>query len=332
MADNIKIDWLFGAAEKWSQQALQQRMPHALLISGLPGVGKRAFAAWVAGQRYGWLSPDEMPQTPFTLREHPDLYWLAPPSDKTSIGIEQVRELAAELALTSYAGGGKMAVIEPADTMTHSAANGLLKTLEEPSGDTLLILLVDRNGGLPATIVSRCQRLDVHTPNRELALQWLRKTDQNENWAEHLSLVGGAPIAALGARERLQEARSMADELAALAAGKGSPIDVAARWSKLDTTFVLDWLARTVQSVIRRRLAVSEESPLRSLPDNVLTRMDRRDLFCYLDTIGALRRQPAGSFNPQLAFESLLIDWSSGLRNHRAHLGSGERLPDMADG
>ena len=222
-------------------------MPHALLVSGLPGVGKRAFAAWVAGQRYGWLSPNDLPQTPFALREHPDLHWVCPPSDKNSIGIEQVRDLAAELALTSHAGGGKMAVIEPADSMTHSAANGLLKTLEEPAGDALLILLADRNGGLPATIVSRCQRLDIRVPNRDAALQWLQQTDGSDDWAELLALVGGAPIAALGARERLQQARSMADELATLATGKASPIDVAARWSKLDTGFVLDWLARTMQ-------------------------------------------------------------------------------------
>ena len=176
MSDFNEISWLIAAAEQWRHQAAQQRTPHALLISGLPGVGKRAFAAWVAGQRYEWLDSATEPHTPYDLREHPDLYWLAPPSDKNSIGIEQVRELAGELALTSHAGGGKMAVIEPADTMTHSAANGLLKTLEEPAGDTLLVLLVDRNGALPATIVSRCQRLDIPVPAHELALRWLNQT------------------------------------------------------------------------------------------------------------------------------------------------------------
>ena len=285
----------------------------------------RSPPGWPASATNGWIALLNRIR-PYALREHPDLYWLSPPSDKNTIGIEQVRELAGELALTSHAGGGKMAVIEPADTMTHSAANGLLKTLEEPAGDTLLVLLADRNGALPATIVSRCQRLDVPVPAHDLALRWLNQTARNEDWAELLRLVGGAPIAALSARGELQEARSMAGEFSALAAGRASPIDVAARWSKLNTAFVLDWLARTMQAVIRQQLAVAEDTAARPLPENVLTRMDRRDLFCYLDTVGALQRQPVGSFNPQLAFESLLIDWAGGLRDYRLNLGSGGSL------
>ncbi|NIQ44609.1 MAG: DNA polymerase III subunit delta', partial [Pseudomonas stutzeri] len=68
------------------------------------------------------------------------------------------------LQLTSYEGRGKVAVIEPANTMTTSAANSLLKTLEEPPGDTLLILVADRIGRLPPTVFSRCQRIDFAPP------------------------------------------------------------------------------------------------------------------------------------------------------------------------
>ena len=69
------------------------------------------------------------------MPEHPDLRWIAPPEDKESIGIEQIRDLVDDMGLTSYEGGGKVAVIEPANAMTVNAANSLLKTLEEPPGD-----------------------------------------------------------------------------------------------------------------------------------------------------------------------------------------------------
>ena len=91
--------------------------------------------------------------------------WISTPEDKKSIGIEQIRVLVAERNdLTSYEGFGKVAVIEPANEMTVNAANSLLKTLEEPPGDTLLVLVADRVGKLPATIFSRCQRIDLAVP------------------------------------------------------------------------------------------------------------------------------------------------------------------------
>ena len=73
--------------------------------------------------------------------------------------IEQVRELAAELALTSHQGGYKVGILSPADAFNRFAANALLKTLEEPPPRTLLMLVAIEPSRLPATILSRCQRV-----------------------------------------------------------------------------------------------------------------------------------------------------------------------------
>jgi DNA polymerase-3 subunit delta' len=309
----MHIEWLETFAEKWRDSIAQGRMPHAVLLTGPPGVGKRAAADWMARTRLG--TAGAVPVFPFRPLEHADLRWIAPFEDKSTIGIEQIRELVSDIGLTSYAGRGKVAVIEPAQLMTSNAANSLLKTLEEPPGDALLILVADRAGALPATIYSRCQRMDIRAPDASLGLAWLDRLQPGTAWAQALELAGNAPIAAIEALEQLDLHAAMRRDLGAVASGSASPLDVAGRWAKIDPPFVLTWLSRQVQAAISAASGAPEIPVAGAIGETVLKRMDRRNLFCYLDTINRLRGQPAGSYNVQLTFESLLIDWANGLAN-----------------
>ncbi|MGI9248058.1 MAG: hypothetical protein ACR2QI_03535, partial [Woeseiaceae bacterium] len=229
--------------------------------------------------------------------------------------IEQIRELVSELSLTSYAGTGKVAIIEPANMMTVNAANSLLKTLEEPAGDTLLILVADRVGRLPATIFSRCQRIEFAPPSEANALAWLDRLQPGAAWAEALRVAGGAPIAAISALESLETSATMARDLNVLGRRDGSAVEVAARWAKLDPAFVLNWLAQQVKLAAIAHSAGRDRANGLAIDDSVLRRMDRRNLFCYLDIINRLRGQPGGSYNVRLTLEGLLIDWADGLRD-----------------
>ena len=284
------------------------------MLAGPAGTGKRCAAAWLARSRLGLDAP-ALPAYPPAPPEHPDARWLAPAEGKHTIGIDQVRELVRELNLTSYEGGGKVAVIEPADAMTTSAANSLLKTLEEPPGDTLLVLVVDRPGHLPATIFSRCQRINVRAPGEAEGIEWLQAIQPGADWLQALRASGFAPLAALRAMERSDETAAMAKQFAAVAQGREGPLKVAAAWSKLEPEFVLSWLCRQVQMCISRTAIGSTAGVPAVIPDSVLERIDRKKLFCYLDIINRLRGQPTGSFNVQLTLESLLIDWGQQLRS-----------------
>jgi len=311
----MDISWLQDFADSWQSRSAQGRVPHALMLVGPVGVGKRCAAAWIARHRLGIATAGPLPEYPCDIPAHADLRWICPPEDKHAIGIEQIRELVADLSLTSFEGGGKVAVIEPANAMTANAANSLLKTLEEPPGDALLVLITDKTSRLPATVFSRCQRVNIPVPPESESLAWLDRLQPGTSWPRALREAGHAPLAAIGASERLETTQAMSRDIAALSAHEAAPLDVAARWARHEAGFVLDWLAREVQKCIYGVSGVASATSERAVGDSVLKRMDRRNLFCYLDTVNRLRSQPAGSFNVQLTLESLLIDWAGDLRD-----------------
>ena len=186
------------------------RLPHAILLSGSPGIGKQGLALDMAksllcttpvangapcGQCQGchW----------FSQTTHPDFKLIEPEVDEETgkqrpeIRIEQVRDLVDFFALTAHQRGWRIAVIAPAERLNTAAANGLLKTLEEPPPRSLLILISHHPRRLPATVRSRCQQVAVPLPPRADALAWLTaQAISADQAAALLDEAGGAPLAA----------------------------------------------------------------------------------------------------------------------------------------
>ena len=110
--------------------------------------------------------------------------WIDREEDAKQLLIEQIRALCDQLALKSYRGGYKVAIVTGADLMTENAANALLKTLEEPPPQSLLILCSARPSRLPATIVSRCQRLTIPKPPRDMSLEACLEYIEEDEYVE----------------------------------------------------------------------------------------------------------------------------------------------------
>jgi DNA polymerase III subunit delta' len=150
------------------------RLPHGWLLAGSPGIGKATLAYRFA--RALLAQPDAIeaglsmaPSHPVFRQVaqgvHPDLTVVEAERDPrsgrlcTEITVDTVRAATAALHVTAAAGGYRVAVIDGAEMLNRNAANALLKTLEEPPTQAVLILVSHRPGSVPATIRSRCAKL-----------------------------------------------------------------------------------------------------------------------------------------------------------------------------
>ncbi|WP_266168143.1 DNA polymerase III subunit delta' [Dyella subtropica] len=268
-------------AEHWARlQARRQRdaMPHALLLCGPAGLGKRDFMRRfvrgllceqaVDGEACGRCRSCLL----LAAGTHPDVvaltYGLRKDGvQRSEIVVDQIRDLSARLAMSSQFGGWQVVSIDPADAMNAAAANALLKTLEEPSQNTLLLLVADAPWRLPQTIRSRCQRIEFQLPSRDEALAWLQ-AEGVKDAAMALEAAGGNPGMAKawseeGALTRRQEVRK---DLAALAAGRGEAMDVVRRWLDNEPEQRL-WFAAQAAADEARAQAGAAGGPLSSTLD-----------------------------------------------------------------
>jgi DNA polymerase-3 subunit delta' len=234
----------------WQQRAYDQtvaaldagRLGHGLLICGPAGLGKRAVALRLAEHVLGRGEPAAAKRSAQLIAAgtHPDLQLISfipnKSGDKlrTEIVIEQVREISQKLALTPQYGIAQVVIVDPADAINRAACNALLKTLEEPQPGRYLWLISSDPARLPATVRSRCQRLEFKLPPREEALAWLQAQGHSDASArEALDAARGHPgLADDWLREDgLALRRQVATDLESLVAGRAGAVELAQRWT-----------------------------------------------------------------------------------------------------
>jgi DNA polymerase-3 subunit delta' len=289
-------------------------LPHALLLAGPAGLGKRGFALAFA---YGLLCTEPREGHPcghcrscllLAAGTHPDWLLLGcgvrrDGTARSEIVIDQIRELATKLAMRSQFGGWQVACIDPADAMNTAAANALLKTLEEPSTQTLLMLLADAPWRLPATIRSRCQRIEFHLPETAQALAWLRSEQAGDDGAQALAAAGGnAGLARDWLRSGMLEQRTaVRADLAGLAAGRSDPGSVARRWVEHEPAPSLWFAAQAVSDELQAR-AVGSRPPLGSA-------LQDEDLWRWHVAANQAREDLRGPVRADLLLLDLLARW-----------------------
>ncbi|MDM3872266.1 DNA polymerase III subunit delta' [Porticoccus sp. W117] len=286
------------------QQHKQLRLPHALLLTGPAEVGKSQFARALAqriicrepvgGYACGTCKSCKL----IAAESFPDLKRVTPEEEGKAIKIDQIRKLCDFMAKTAQQGGWKVALIEPAEAMNVNAANALLKTLEEPTDNTLLILVCHQLSRVPATIRSRCQMLSYPVPDQGASRDWLARVssgDKNPEWL--LQQAGGRPLQALKLVESdlLEQRENFYQLLEQLTEHSLSAVVAAEKCYRQPAQERLDWLMLRVQDAIR------------SQPGAAST----RTWFQLLDRVSAARRELESASNPnlQLLWESLLMDW-----------------------
>jgi DNA polymerase-3 subunit delta' len=307
--------WTQGEREHLKAAWHAEHLPHALLIQEAPGAGGEWLALWAAQLvlcTQGPAAPcgECLACRRVAARAHPDLLMVVPEESGRQLRIEQVRELGAELALTSHAGGYKVAILSPADALNRFAANALLKTLEEPQPRTLLVLVVTQPSRLPATILSRCQRLKLPAPTRAQALAWLNQAGGARPWAGALDALGEAPLSVVATDpEEVAAAGSDTQRtLEALAQGSADPVATAERWARADLPLRLrcfeNWLTERIRRHEREGAFMTEvrAGPYLSGGRPVL---NIRELFRLIDEVRELRATLDVPLNRGVALEVL---------------------------
>jgi DNA polymerase-3 subunit delta' len=317
-----------------SAMAARATWPHALLIDGPRGIGKRTLALNFArallceSPAADGLGCGACAGCRYVLAgQHPDLQMVEPfrigddgevePLD--TIPVDRIRALIDWVQLTSHRGRAKVAVIVPAESMHVAAANALLKTLEEPPSATYLMLVAHQPGRVPATLRSRCRRMPAPQPNAAAARAWLEGQGVAPTMAASaLAQAGGAPLAALAmAHADWQSERAV--WLQALARPQTlSPVALAARIEeqgreqrKQMLGLVLDWLIAWTADLGR---VTAGGTPARNVDfspalEGLRAAVAPIPLFRYHRSLLRQRALVAHPLSPRLVAESVLIGY-----------------------
>lgn len=308
------MPWHASAWQRLTERRQRDAMPHALLLSGPPGLGKRAFLERLVrgllcqqptnGDACGQCRTCRL----LDAGTHPDRVAVTFELNKSGklrkeIVVDQMRDLGERLAMASQLSGWQVASIDPADGMNKSAANALLKTLEEPTRSTLIVLVADAPWRLMPTIRSRCQSIEFRMPETAAALAWLQENGVADA-AAALKAAGGNPGLALtwSADGLLEERRGVRDDLVALASGKRDSFAVMRRWTDGEALAQRLWFAAQMAAMDLRARTAGDVGELGS-------RLDDEALGQWFDRANRAREALRGPLRPDLVVLELLGRW-----------------------
>jgi DNA polymerase-3 subunit delta' len=322
------LPWLEPHWQRLWQTRRNDRLGHALLLTGPGGIGKRHFADMLAaalmctqpgadGMPCGRCADCKM----MASGNHPDLVHLGPDPESKSgeIPVAAVRELCSKQSLTANRGPRSVLQIAPAEAMNPFAANSLLKTLEEPADSTLLILVAEDPSRLPATVTSRCQRLTMLPPDVDTAIGWLSarlEQAHGRDIALLLRLAHDAPLRVLATADadwlRLRGERFR--QFQAVAEGREDPLKTAGAWQQQEPALVLEWLTGWISDLLRLgrdgNAGYLNNPDLRAELAALSARLNPAAAHRFLRQTLKARALATSSINKQLLFESLLVRWA----------------------
>jgi DNA polymerase-3 subunit delta' len=301
------------------------RLAHGLLLKEPAGTGAFEFAQFL-GCSLLCLNPLDNYAPCGTCKScalyeagnHTDCQVIQPEEQGRQIKVEQIRTLIDFFTLKSQFEGYKVAIIKPADAMNRSAANTLLKTLEEPPPLSVLILITQRPERMPVTLRSRCQQITFQPDFSELSLSWLAaRINDQELAAELLVTAKGAPLAALQMYESgtLDKLDKVLDAMTRSSKLSEDPLKTARHWDELGAEQVMLWLLQVLAEMIRLKAGnlTSNVNPSASYKRlQILTNgLDLYKLMTSYDLLMQNYRLCTGqvSYDTQGLLEEFVIHW-----------------------
>ena len=326
---NMHWNNIIGHKQVITQLCLMQqedRIPHAMLFCGTDGVGKSLVAealaaailchAPVHNQACGHCKACRA----LAAGTHPDFFQIQPESETKAapaIRIEAVRKLQEEIARIPLLSERRVVIMQEADKMNEAAANCLLKTIEEPSGQIVFILLTSRPSALLDTIISRCMRVEFGILQPEELVAILYKQGIEEPLAGKLaSIADGSVSKALAMQdEELLNLQAQAFDLASAAGTLGVEqlLQLAKEMSNHSREKLIQWLG-FLAMIYRDLLMLYSGSglPLYNQSDidrlsSLLNKYHQQELLQLLQLVQDYQKRLGSNVNTQLCLEGFLI-------------------------
>lgn len=308
----------------------QNRLPHAILLTGLPGVGKKHFAYSLA--EVVLCENSDRTDAPcqtchachlIKAQNHPDLLIITPEQAGQAIKIDAIREVIQLVNETPQQGKYRVILIHPANAMNMHAANALLKTLEEPAPNTLFILTTDYSARIPATITSRCQKIFFQKPAPEIALSWL-KTELKSSDVDYLLLLKLADGAPLKAKEiydngMMKIRQELYQGLHQLSQKQADPLQFAGQWQETDIHVFFQLLMSWLKDLMRFKLTPGSKEDSVDLINSdfhadfvaLNQKLSQQNLLRFIEKVQQIYQAILRSINlnRQLMLEELFILW-----------------------
>ncbi len=333
----------------YTSNVANDHFPHALLLNGVAGIGKKDLAFYLAKGLLCTASQNEPCHQCrscrlFSAGNHPDVYHLTTPENKKIIPVDSVRELIQWSVLNSQFNGKKVIIVEPAEAMNQNAANSLLKTLEEPVSDTIIILLTHKKQALLPTIRSRCRTVDLFIPEMEVGLNWLQQqfSPQEQHQAKlMLSLANGSPLLALALNksEQLEIRQFIIEQFLSINLNSADAVQVADELSKkvksqskqtkskkklltisaYDVIYWIDSMVIDLARLSQRGRQNNSENLINNINNidyiqqlsELAYQLHFKKLLKLSELINKAYYEIQGQININLLFELLFIDWKN---------------------
>ncbi len=317
---NEQLPWHSACQEQLYSYIDNERIPHALILSGQEGVGKLLLAQQISHlllcdspndrQACGLCYACKL----IEAETHPDLIVINPEEEGKTISIDRIRSLEQTLTLKPHYAKQRIVLINPAHKLNRNAANALLKTLEEPGENNLFLLITDQLESLPATICSRCQTILVPKPTRNDACNWLKLRLPNKDISRLISIASGSPFKALELSESgVEKDYELLESIwAELVTGKTDPVIATSKIEKVHLQHIIEWTTRWVIQLIQVQFDPDKDQREinASLKDSQ-GELDLRKLFSLLDQLLQAKKLLGSSVNRQLMVEAIFISWSN---------------------
>jgi len=327
----MKLPWHDEEWQWFFRAQSQHRLPHALLLHGIPGVGKVIFAEGLAQSllclqstpNYNFCSTDDANICSscrlIQNRCHSNMLWIEPEKAGQAIKVDQIRDMIDFCNQSALQRGYRIVVINTADDLNIHAANALLKTLEEPSRDTLIILISHQLSQIPQTIISRCQRLHFKQPHSNEALSWLKNQLIDESFSAELllNLAQGAPLIAIQLQNNdLLKARNhLFETLLALQQNNENLISACAKMMSQDLLTMLDFVFTFMLDLYRLQFGNNHlvNSDYQEQLIKLRDKINHQHTAKMLTILQKIRKQIVLgiNLNKQLVLENILIQWCS---------------------